>query len=646
MFPVIYVVPFLFVSFVFVLCCCLFCNCGKRGKVCTSPSKTLVEAAQALLKQKDLRVPDRVLRNFLKEVDRVAPWFMVSGSLTEGSWNKLGKDLAREREAGTLRAGAWPIYKLLKSCIGDEKCREKIKEGQKVLIDHQDSLSEAERGEGTEGDKSQIQKLKGKDKSKCQNPRCAQKPRPPSREGAIGGTGIYPLLDEFKHFTLDSSSDEEEEEEGKRESHEDSDESSESQEEIQTRKGAGKGPTPPYSLGWSPGHEVPSAPPYAEVFGPTPGGGKTTFLSARERRKLNDAYPQAFPVWQDANNQRGHSPLDLKKLKTLVEAVQTYGVSASFTTALIERLATDAMTPEDWYSTIKACLTAGQYLDWKSIYQDLCMTQAKRNANNQRPHWTYDMLTGQGQFVNNQNGYPVEVYQQINDAAVKAWKSLPNKGQVAGNLTKIIQGPTEPFSDFVARMMQAAGRIFDDAEGAMPLIEQLIFENSTRECRAAITPWKGKGITAWMKACREIGGPLSNQGLAAAVLAAQHAAELKCYRCGRKGHMKKDCRGPPMPFSGQPGKTPGLCPRCRKGRHWARECRSVKDIQGKPLQEQAAAQPKNGNRGPRPQGPGQMYGALKGASLSQLQRSVKTPQPGGRPVDPQDWTCVPPPEQY
>ena len=93
------------------------------------------------------------------------------------------------------------------------------------------------------------------------------------------------------------------------------------------------------------------------------------------------------------------------------------------------------------------------------------------------------MLTGQGIWTNNQLAYPVQVYDQINQAAVKAWKALPNRGEVSGNLTKIIQGINEPFSEFVARMMEAAGRIFGDSEAAMPLIEQLVYEQCTKECR-------------------------------------------------------------------------------------------------------------------------------------------------------------------
>lgn len=104
------------------------------------------------------------------------------------------------------------------------------------------------------------------------------------------------------------------------------------------------------------------------------------------------------------------------------------------------------------------------------------MSQARANAATGQPAWSFEMLTDQGQWTNTQLGYPMQVYDQINQAAVKAQKRLPNRGAVSGNLTKIIQGANEPFSDFVAHMMEAAGHIFGDSEATMPLIEQLVYE--------------------------------------------------------------------------------------------------------------------------------------------------------------------------
>ncbi|XP_075855810.1 igE-binding protein-like [Microcebus murinus] len=375
-----------------------------------------------------------------------------------------------------------------------------------------------------------------------------------------------------------------------------------------------------------------------------------------------------FPVFIDQNNQRFWQPIDQKQLKELAEAVRNWGHGAAYTLALVERQANGAFTPDDWNKLTRAVLTTGQYLDWKSIYCKGCHGQARQNAahGQGKEHWTYDMLTGQGQWANNQTGYPEEVYAQINSLAIKAWKSLPNRGEVRGNLTKIIQAPAEPFSDFVARLVEAAGKIFGDLETAMPLVEQLVYEQCTTECKNAIAPWKSKGLEAWLKACREIGGPLTNSGLAAAVLAAQSRQERKCYNCGKPGHLKRQCRAPKKQEAPRaPLPQPGICTVCGRGCHWSSECRSVRDKQGRPIHRDAEGRPvqqqKNAWQGPPSQGP-QTYGVMMaqggpqgphGSSLLQMPGNNPFLTPltpgapeshGGRHPGQQDWTSVPPPQ--
>nr|XP_020141897.1 endogenous retrovirus group K member 6 Gag polyprotein-like [Microcebus murinus] len=575
------------------------------------PLRRFMWPIRDLLSSQGVHCEEKTLIKFLKEVDRVAPWFLHSGSLTIPSWGKLGRDL---RSAGTLRPGTLLVHNLIMECLHDESSGLRVAASQKALDDLQDASSERSSRGGTAGIRKcrALEKEMQGGKAQPDLPNCD------------------PLPD-FDNLHLSDTADSESE----------CGEGPESDEELEKKEVQGfqevdrngRYRPPPY------------APPYEELGArPRQRGARQgdSFIHPEERKELF----LTFPVFEN-DNQRGWEPVNAKQLKELAEAVRNWGHGASYTLSLVERLGNTAMTPRDWSQLVKAVLTTGQYLDWKSINQEECMEQSRRNAQRGQPAWNFDMLTGQGQWVNNQVAYPEEVYAQINSIAIKAWKSLPNRGEVKGNLTKIIQAPAEPFSDFVARLVEAAGKVFGDLDTAMPLIEQLAFEQCTTECRNAIAPWKNKGLNAWLKACREIGGPLTNSGLAAAVLAAQAKQERNCYNCGKPGHLKRQCRAPPKQGSSS-NKQPGICPTCGKGRHWASECRSMKDKDGNPIVRDQNGKPvpkqKNGWRGPRPQGP-QIYGAMQGNTQ---ERSLLAP-PGsqGEPLKvPQDWTSVPPPQQY
>ncbi|KAL6094028.1 hypothetical protein STEG23_023473 [Scotinomys teguina] len=80
------------------------------------------------------------------------------------------------------------------------------------------------------------------------------------------------------------------------------------------------------------------------------------------------------------------------------------------------------------------------------------------------------MLIGAGQYADlvAQIRYDPAVYAQISAAAMRAWKALPNKAS-GEQLSKVIQGPSEPFSEFVDCLLQLAGKIFGNADQAMPI---------------------------------------------------------------------------------------------------------------------------------------------------------------------------------
>ena len=101
------------------------------------------------------------------------------------------------------------------------------------------------------------------------------------------------------------------------------------------------------------------------------------------------------------------------------------------------------------------------------------------------------MLTGAGTYddLQQQILYDLEVFAQIAAAATKAWKALPNKA-AGDQLSKVLQGPSEPFQDYVDRLLQLAGRLFGDETTAMPIIKQLVFENANKYYKEALRPHK------------------------------------------------------------------------------------------------------------------------------------------------------------
>lgn len=216
------------------------------------------------------------------------------------------------------------------------------------------------------------------------------------------------------------------------------------------------------------------------------------------------AYPVIETLNAEGQAQRQHEPLEFKAIKQLKEAVMSYGPLAPFTLAIYESFSSLFLTPSDWQQLCRATLSGGDYLIWRSEFHEHCQATAARNAAAGFPQRNLDMLTGAGQYntLAAQITYDPAVYAQIATAAVRAWKNLPNKG-AGDQLSKVMQGPSEPFSEFVDRLLQLAGKLFGDADQAMPIVKQLAFENANKYYKKAIRPHKNILVQAGLQIAPE-----------------------------------------------------------------------------------------------------------------------------------------------
>ncbi|XP_053520692.1 endogenous retrovirus group K member 5 Gag polyprotein-like [Artibeus jamaicensis] len=342
---------------------------------------------------------------------------------------------------------------------------------------------------------------------------------------------------------------------------------------------------------------------------------------------------QIFPVLQRQNDQgqqwQDYELIPYKTLKELKLACAQYGATAPFTIATMETIASLALPPQDWKTMCKAVLTGGDYLLWLAEYHESCEQQARSEAA-RRLGITYEQLAGTGNFADTQqqlNFHP-QAYDYIRWSASAAWKKLLKTGVRKEELSKIRQGPDEPFQDFVARLLTATQRVIGEPEAATIVVREMAFENANAACQAALRPWKGRAtLNDYIKLCADI-GPRYIQGI---TLAAAHKGQTvseflaikrkgkgkpgppgSCYIYGKMGHVASQCRdsnsnNPNAPITSR-RKSPGLCPRCRRGNHWANECYSKRDREGRLL-----VQSGNDKRG-QPRAPQLVYGAMATSS--------------------------------
>lgn len=596
------------------------------------PSQSaLIDPLNALLRNKGIRISKSTLAEFLGSIDFFAPWFASSGHISLSSWEKLGRDLRRTAEdpqEPDFNPMVLPLWDLVRACLKEEG-------------------SEGARGSAIAAVRNAFEEVRShsSDDTGCQTSRPASDTGPDSASSDSEGEGDGDHKSPPPSYT-----------------------------QLRRRSGAvvaGACAPPlvpptappgglfvdrqmenmaPSSDGFANG-ALPfqaSAPPWPPNA-PPPSGRQFHQQAWKQLKHNSSTSIQAFPVLGLGSREARHEPLDMAVLKQLKAAVHDYGPTAPFTLSLLESVGQSILTPSDWVQLTRACLSPGGFLMWQSIYAECCHDQADDNAEDGHSMWNADMLLGRGPYQADQTQFPRQVYRQISNCAQRAWRQASNPGDSTNHLTKIVQGPTEPFADFAARILEAASRIFPSEVDAKPLVKQIIFEQANKECKTILRQHRHKSVDSWLKYCRDTGGPLTNAGLAAMLATALNPKSKNykqarpsissglCFQCRQPGHRKRDCptlaSGPPLARLA----TTDFCRRCRKGPHKAEDCRSAFDVDGNPLTGNRQGT-KNGQRGsPAPTGGPQINTYPQVPPPSSY---TAPPQAVPHPA-PQAWTSVP-----
>ena len=128
---------------------------------------------------------------------------------------------------------------------------------------------------------------------------------------------------------------------------------------------------------------------------------------ARQQGETLAGFPIPFPVLEDAQQRKYYEPLPFKQIKELKQACARYGPTAPFTMSITENLNSQYLLPNDWKQVSRACLSGGDYLLWKSEFEEQCGIFADRNRRNGL-QVSFEMLMGEGAYkaANQQLNYP------------------------------------------------------------------------------------------------------------------------------------------------------------------------------------------------------------------------------------------------
>ena len=178
-------------------------------------------------------------------------------------------------------------------------------------------------------------------------------------------------------------------------------------------------------------------------------------------------------------------------------------------------------------------------------FQDRARDHANKNTGAGAPQnqITFETLIITGQFdtIKAQTQYPPLLHGQLKTVALKASdKIIPQekitKNKPTGSYTKILQGPSENYADFLTRLQTAISCTVIGEKAKRQLKKLLAYENANQECQKAVTPiHETETIIDYLKACHNLRSETQKMQMLAETMGASLRKQNKgCFTCGDK----------------------------------------------------------------------------------------------------------------
>nr|XP_038028177.1 endogenous retrovirus group K member 5 Gag polyprotein-like [Anas platyrhynchos] len=295
----------------------------------------------------------------------------------------------------------------------------------------------------------------------------------------------------------------------------------------------------------------------------------------------------ACPVIVDSGQGTGSwMPHDWKLLQQARKTVTDYGLHSQAAQQIIHWIfQADLMCPFDCQNIARLLLTPSQLLIFEREWLQLAQIEASRPRQTGDPLYgtTVEMLTGTGPYFDPQLQlqFPEIVHRTAAQLALRALFALPGEKK-APPFASVHQAQGESYAKFIDRLWTAVMDHPDlSSDMKRSVLKMLAFDNANAKTQSILaTLPKNAPIEEMLERVERV-----DQSKQAAVMAQAVASALgdplaaivsrsngspsrcnsqeqwRCYRCGRLGHLRRQCTATPW------------CDLCRSNTHATSVCR-------------------------------------------------------------------------